>query len=379
MRRFIWEDAHWPRLTVDYETAAPAMFSASFALGRVGGALPSLANDEQATVEFDALADTALKTSEIEGERISRDSVRASLARRLHLAAPGELGADDVRADGIVAVTLDAIQNAKAPLTAERLWHWHNDLFPDAPRSLTVGTWRGPGDDPMQVVSGPVQRRRVHFEAPPASAVVGEMNGFLRWIESLDRPLESVAKAALAHLRFLTIHPFADGNGRIGRAIADLILARGATDTTAYVSLSAQIFKERTQYYAALESAQQGSLDVTQWVIWFAGCHERASGATFALIEELLSAAAFWRAHATTDFNTRQRKVLQRYLAGGFEGWLNSSKYSKMADCSQDTAQRDLADLLARNVIIPNAGAARRTSYRLASEFDPNLRRQHER
>jgi Fic family protein len=375
MRRFIWEDPQWPRLTVDYEAAAPALFAASFALGRVGGALPSLADSEQATVEFDALAYTALTTSEIEGERISRDSVRASLARRLHRAAPGELRTDDVRADGIVAVTLDAIQNANAPLTAERLWQWHNNLFPDAPRSLTVGTWRGPADDPMRVVSGPVQRRHVHFEAPAATAVAGEMDAFLTWLESRDRPLESIAKAALAHLWFLTIHPFADGNGRIGRAIADLVLARGATDTTAYVSLSGQILKERTQYYAALESAQRGALDVTQWVIWFAGCYERASRTTFALIEELLSAAAFWRTHATTDFNARQRKILQRYLAGGFEGWLNSSKYSKMADCSQDTAQRDLADLLARGVIIANDGSARRTSYRLTSDFDPNLRR----
>ena len=214
-----------------------------------------------------------------------------------------------------------------------------------------------------------ISRRRRHRRSPR------EMDAFLAWIESLDRPLESIAKAALAHLWFLTIHPFADGNGRIGRAIADLILARGATNTTAYVSLSGQILKERTQYYAALESAQRGALDVTQWVIWFAGCYERASEATFALIEELLSAAAFWRAHATTDFNARQRKILQRYLAGGFEGWLNSSKYSKMADCSQDTAQRDLADLLARGVIIANDGSARRTSYRLPSEFDPNLRR----
>lgn len=375
MRRFIWEDPQWPRLTVDYEAAAPALYAASFALGRVGGALPSLANSEQATVEFDVLADTALTTSEIEGEHISRDSVRASLARRLHRAAPGELRTNDVRADGIVAVTLDAIRNANATLTAERLWQWHNDLFPDAPRSLTVGTWRGPDDDPMRVVSGPVQRRHVHFEAPPAAAVAGEIDAFLSWIESRDRPLESIAKAALAHLWFLTIHPFADGNGRIGRAIADLILARGATDTTAYVSLSGQILRERTQYYAALESAQRGALDVTQWVIWFAGCYERASGATFALIEELLSASAFWRAHATTDFNARQRKILQRYLAGGFEGWINSSKYSKMADCSQDTAQRDLADLLARGVVIANDGSARRTSYRLPSEFDPNLPR----
>jgi Fic family protein len=374
MRRFIWEDPRWPRLAVDYEAAAPALFAASFALGRVGGALTSLADSEQATVEFDVLADTVLTTSEIEGEHISRDSVRASLARRLHRAAPGELRTDDVSADGIVAVTVDAIQDANAPLTADRLWQWHNDLFPDAPRSLTVGT-RGPDDDPMRVVSGPVQRRHVHFEAPPAAAVAGEMDDFLTWVESRDRPPESIAKAALAHLWFLTIHPFADGNGRIGRAIADLILARGATGTTAYVSLSGQILKERTQYYAALESAQRGSLDVTQWVIWFAGCYERASRATFALIQELLSAAAFWRAHATTDFNARQRKILQRYLAGGFEGWLNSSKYSKMADCSQDTAQRDLADLLARGVIIANDGSARRTSYRLPSEFDPNLPR----
>jgi Fic family protein len=241
---------------------------------------------------------------------------------------------------------------------------------------MTVGAWRAAKDDPMRVVSGPVSARVIHFEAPPAARVNDEMRAFLRWFEAPKgakrRRTSPLVHAALAHLRFLTIHPFADGNGRIGRALADLVLARADQQVAPYVSLSRQIRKERAAYYDAISRAQRSGLDATAWVSWFIDCYRRAAADTLRSVDGIIRAAAFWRDHADVEINARQRKVLERYLAGDFEGWLNSRNYRAIAKTSADTAQRDLTDLAQKKLVFANDGKARKTSYRVGPAYDPH-------
>jgi len=359
-----------PPASGDVGRLASALSGTAFEQGEVAGGLRTLGEADRERALLDTLAETAIEASQIEGERLTTNSVRASLARRLAVGG-NRLGHTDPRADGIVAMTVDALQNADAPLTKERLFRWHADLFSDAPRSLTVGEWRTVRDDPMQVVSGPVNARVVHFEAPAASHVDLEMQAFLQWFEA-PSALPPLVHAAVAHLRFLTIHPFSDGNGRIARAIVDLRLARAQPRIASYVSLSRQIRKERAEYHSAIERAQRGDADVTPWSDWFIGCYRRATADTLRSIDDLLRATRFWRERRDVELNARQRKVLERYLGGEFEGWLNSRKYALIAKASSDTAQRDLADLSEKGIILSNGGKARKTSYRLADDFDPN-------
>jgi Fic family protein len=373
VRRFIWEHPKWPDLHVDREAIGEPLLAAAFARGRVAGALGHLGGSDRLAIQADAFTETAVDTSAIEGEEVNRDSVRASLARRLHLPPPDRSSGDDPRADGIASVTVDVTHNAERPLTEERLCRWQSLLFPDPPRSLTVGAWRTAADDPMRVVSGPEGAQKIHYEAPPAARIPHEMESFLAWAES-KHEMPPLVVAGLAHLRFETIHPFADGNGRIGRAIADLLLARGEPETAPYISLSRQILRDKTAYYTALELAQHGSLDVSRWVVWFIDTYRSATETTLQAVAGLQRASAFWREHTDVDFNARQRRVLERYLSGGFEGWINSRKYAAIAKTSTDTAARDLAELVGKGVIIPNEGHGRKTSYRLAGEHDPHWR-----
>jgi Fic family protein len=375
MRRYIWTEPEWPAMTVRLDRIAGQLAAAQFNQGEVAGVLRALGRADRSRAVFDALTETALDTSEIEGEHLTVESVRASLARRLELDHLGR-ATTDLRADGVVAMTIDATLHPAEPLTKERLFRWQSGLFPDGPQSLTVGGWRTSRDDPMQVVSGPVNARVIHFEAPPASRVAQEMKVFLQWFEeprtSPSRRLPALVVAALAHLHFLTIHPFSDGNGRIGRAVADLVVARSEKLVSPYVSLSRQIRKERTEYYEAISRAQRNGLDVTEWVSWFIECYRRATVDTLRSVDGIVRAATFWRDHSGVEINARQRKVLERYLAGDFEGWLNSRKYSTIAKTSSDTAQRDLSDLVDKRVVFPNDGRARKTSYRLDATYDPH-------
>ncbi|MBV8643009.1 MAG: Fic family protein [Candidatus Eremiobacteraeota bacterium] len=375
MRQYLWQQAHWPGLTVDETALGPELDQAAFSAGTVAGLLVALGLEERSRVRFDALADTAIETSAIEGEVLDVDSVRASLARRLALPFAPQTARRDDRAEGVVAVTLDAVQQADRPLTEARLHRWHSLLFPEAPRGLTVAAWRLSSDDPMQVVSKAASIRPVvHFEAPPAARVDDEMTRFLGWFEAPDGPQRPLVRAALAHLWFLTIHPYGDGNGRVGRAIADLALARADRDVAQYVSLSAQIRAERKSYYNAIESAQRGPLDVTPWVSWFVNCYGRAIAHTNETIRDMMRAHSFWREHPNAQINARQRIVLERYLAGGFQGWINTHKYATIAKTSPDTAQRDIAALAAQGILIPTGARGPRTSYRLTGDYDPNVR-----
>ena len=376
MRRYVWQDSGWPKLTVSEAELEPEFTSIAYRAGRVAEVLFQLGRDEQRRVVFDAFTDTAVETSAIEGETLSVASVRASLARRLNMPLTGEISTD-ARADGVVAVTVDAVRRADRELTEARLHHWHTLIFPEPDPQLTIGAWRSRPKDSMQVVSHPERHKpTVHFEAPPGPRVYDEMQRFLTWFASPPAPMQRpLIHAAVAHLTFLTIHPYGDGNGRIGRAIADLTLARHDSEIAEYVSLSRQIRTERKSYYDALEQAQRGPLDVTPWVKWFANCYGRAIDHTLGVGREIIQARSFWTDHANATINDRQRVVLQRYLSGAFEGWISTHKYATLAKTSPDTAQRDIAALVAQKILVANDARGPRTSYRLSDRYDPQIRR----
>jgi len=318
------------------------------------------------------LTDDVVKSSEIEGEILDLAQVRSSIARRLGIDA-GALVPADRDVEGVVEMALDATQHHDRPLTKQRLCDWHAALFPTARKGTTrivVGDWRDDRNGPMQVVSGPIGRERVHYQAPPANSVEREMRAFLDWFNDGNdgeaTPIDPVLKAALAHLWFVTVHPFDDGNGRIARAIADLALARSEDSPQRFYSMSSQIRAERGDYYAILESTQKGDLDVTAWVQWFLACLDRSFDGAEKALAGVLAKARFWDTHRGTRLNDRQRAMINRLL-DGFEGKLTSSKWAALAKCSQDTALRDIADLVDRGILVKEKGGGRSTSYALPS------------
>lgn len=310
-----------------------------------------------------ALTKDVVKTSEIEGQHLNQSSVRSSVARRLGVDI-GALAPADRNVDGVVDMVLDAIQQHAQPLTAERLFGWHAALFPTGFSGLSpirVGTWRDDALGPMQIVSGPIGREQVHYQAPPATQVPAEMARFLAWFNQ-DQSMDLVLKAGIAHLWFVTIHPFDDGNGRIARAVGDMALARADHATQRFYSLSAQIQQERDDYYNLLERTQRGSLDVTDWLAWFLGCLLRAVQSADDMLSSVLYTARFWQHWADTSLNPRQLKVLNRLLEG-FEGKLTNRKWAKIAKCSADTALRDIKGLLTLGVLHKSDAGGRSTSY----------------
>lgn len=311
------------------------------------------------------LTEDVLKSSEIEGEVLDQAQVRSSIARRLGMDI-GALTPADRHVEGVVEMMIDATQRFDQPLTAERLFAWHAALFPTGRSGMTkivVGAWRDASSGPMQVVSGPYGRETVHFEAPTAERLDAEMRAFLDWFNT-ETPGDPVIKAALAHLWFVTIHPFEDGNGRIARAIADMALSRSEGSPRRFYSMSARIQLERKAYYARLEATQKGDLDITAWLEWFLECLDRAIAGADDILATVLAVAGFWDAHSGQAFNDRQRLMLGRLL-DGFEGKLTSSKWATIAKCSQDTAGRDIDDLLKRGVLTKDVGGGRSTSYSL--------------
>jgi Fic family protein len=312
-----------------------------------------------------ALTEDVVKTSEIEGEHLDVESVRSSIARRLGVDI-GALAPVDRHVEGVVEMVLDATADCHAPVTRERLFGWHAALFPTGYSGLSkikVGTWRDDISGPMQVVSGPIGRQCVHFEAPPADRLDAETRRFLDWINaaSMNPPL---IKAGLGHLWFVTLHPFDDGNGRIARAIGDLLLARADGSPQRFYSLSAQIQRERRAYYDILEGTQKRSMDVTEWLVWFLDTLHRAVDQAQHSLDAVFVKTRFWQRWATTPLNERQVKLLNRLL-DGFEGKLTSSKWAAIAKCSPDTALRDINDLLARGVLRKTDAGGRSTGYEL--------------
>ena len=325
-----------------------------------------MSSQDQATLE--ALTADVLKTSEIEGEHLDAETVRSSIARRLGVDA-GALMPADRHVDGVVEMILDATILHATPLTTERLSAWHAALFPTGRSGLTairVGARRDDADGPMQVVSGPMHRRRVHYEAPPAHLLPAEITDFLIWYE-IYQEVDPLVKAGLAHLWFVTIHPFDDGNGRIARAIGDMALARADKSKQRFYSLSAQIQKERKDYYDLLEKTQKGNLDATEWLSWFLSCLLRALQEADQVLTSVLAKANFWRQWAGTPLNERQSKVLNRML-DGFDGKLTNKKWAAICKCLSDTALRDINDLIARGMLRRTETAGRNTSYEL--KFD---------
>jgi Fic family protein len=366
-KHYIWQRNEWPQWTYNHQRLAPLLAQVHLAQGHLLGRMHDLGRDLRDQATLRVLTEDVLKTSEIEGEVLSPDSVRSSIARRLGVDI-GALAPADRHVDGMVDMVLDAVQTHDTPLTAERLFGWHAAMFPAGFSGLTsirVGRWRDDAQGPMQVVSGPVHRQKVHYEAPPAQQLDAEMAEFLRWFNT-DPQEDPVIKAGLAHLWLVTIHPFDDGNGRIARAVGDMALARAEASAQRYFSLSAQIQRERKAYYDLLEATQKGTMDVTDWLEWFLGCLLRAVQGAEQTLSSVLLKARYWQHWASVPMNDRQIKLLNKLL-DGFDGKLTSSKWAAIGKCSQDTALRDISDLLARGVLKKSDASGRSTSYELAA------------
>ncbi|HEY3913212.1 MAG TPA: Fic family protein [Verrucomicrobiae bacterium] len=362
---YIYEHKEWPEFRWEQAETADLLAEVRHQQGRLLGRMEDLGFSLREEATLQTLTEDVVKTSDIEGEKLNAEQVRSSLARRMGIDI-GALAQVDRNVEGIVEVMLDATGKFEAPLTEERLFGWHAALFPtgrSGMHRITVGGWRTDASGPMQVVSGPIGREKVHYQAPAADGLKEEMLRFLEWCNGA-REIDPVIKSALAHFWFVTIHPSDDGNGRIARAIADLMLARSERSSQRFYSMSAQIQRERNVYYEVLEKCQKGTLDITRWVVWFLSCLKRALGASEETLEIVLTKARFWKAHAQEPFNERQRKVVNRLL-DGFEGKLTSSKWAKLTRCSQDTALRDIGELLERGILSKDEPGGRSTSYHL--------------
>jgi len=357
----------WPHFHWNQERLSSPLATLKHRQGRLMGRMEALGFALQEEAVLNTLTQDVLKTSEIEGEILDRDQVRSSIASHLGMDI-GATSPADRNVEGVVEMMLDATQNYTLPLTKKRLFGWHASLFPTGwsnSRHIAIGAWRDDHSGPMQVVSGTVGKEKVHFVAPEAARVDCEMTAFLHWFNA-PPTIDPVLKAALAHLWFVTIHPFDDGNGRIARAIADMALARSDNSPQRFYSMSAQIRAERNDYYLNLKSTQSGALDVTSWMEWFLACLDRAIVGAEATLETVLRKAQFWQVHAGESFNSRQRKILNRLL-DGLDGKLSSSKWAKLAKCSQDTASRDINDLIERGVLVKDQAGGRSTTYSLVS------------
>jgi Fic family protein len=362
---YVHELPDWPKFRWDHKVLADPLAAVRHRQGRLIGRMEGLGFDLRSEATLQTMTEEVMKSSEIEGEILDRDQVRSSIARRLGMDISGLVPSDrDV--EGVVEMMLDATQNYGRGLTDDRLFGWHAALFPtgrSGMHRITVGSWRDDSTGPMQVISGPLGRERVHYEAPKAARVSSDMKQFLDWFNA-ENGIDPVFKAGVAHLWFVTIHPFDDGNGRIARAITDMQLARSEASSQRFYSMSAQIRLERKAYYDVLESTQKGDLDITEWLTWFLACLSRAFDGAEDILAGVLKKARFWDRHAGDPLNERQRDMLNRLL-DGFEGKLTSSKWAKIEKCSPDTALRDITDLLQCGILMKDESGGRSTSYSL--------------
>jgi Fic family protein len=371
--RYIHQLTDWPKLRWREESIAAPLAAVRHRQGRLIGRMEGLGFDLRSEAILTTLTDDVIKSSEIEGEDLNKAQVRSSIARRLGMDISGLVPADR-NVEGVVEMMLDATQKFDQPLTEDRLFGWHAALFPvgrSGMTRITVGTWRNEEGDPMQVVSGPIGWEQVHYEAPDACRLVGEMAVLLKWFEAPPEH-DPVLKAALAHLWYVTIHPFDDGNGRIARAIADMALARSENSPQRFYSMSSEIQQRRKDYYDILEATQKGDLDITGWLLWFLECLDGAIKRSEDVLQHVFAKARFWDMHRDVTLNDRQRQMLNRLL-DGFEGKLNTSKWAKIAKCSQDTALRDIEALIALNILDKEPGGGRSTSYALVTNKSVNV------
>ncbi len=363
---YIHQLKNWPQFTWNEEEITALLARVRFEQGKLLGAMEHLGFEFQSEAVLQTLTQEVIKSSEIEGEILDREQVRSSIARRLGMDIVGIVPSDRY-VDGVVEMMLDATQKYFEELNEERLFSWHASLFPTGRSGMykiIVGDWRKNSiDDPMQVVSGAMGREKVHFQAPNSDLIPHEMNLFLSWFNDEFKG-DPIIKSAIAHLWFVTIHPFEDGNGRISRAIADMQLARADGSSQRFYSMSNQIRQERNAYYNILERTQSGDLDITSWLIWFLECLERAIKSSDIILESVLRKAKLWAKSVALTLNDRQKLMLNKVL-DGFEDKLTSSKWAKIAKCSQDTANRDIQDLIAKGLLVKDEAGGRSTNYLL--------------
>ena len=375
-KQYIWQGLSWPKFRWDDAALLKPLGVSRFQQGSLLTQMKTLGFEVRQQARAEVLIEETLKTSEIEGERLDPIAVRSSVARRLGLTTAGMALTKDQQADGVVQILLDATLNHENMLTAERLFGWHAALFPTGYSGLhkiRVASWRNDRDGPMRVVSGPIGRETIHYEALPAKRLENEMNCFFRWWGESLKEMDGLLRAGVAHLWFVAVHPFEDGNGRVARALTEMALAQDENLSTRYYSLSSQIMAEREEYYEVLEHTNDGDGNITDWLKWFLDCTFRAILKSNKLLSNVMLKARFWEHFAQTNLKERQSKVLTRMLEagpGGFEGRLTNRKYAGMAHVSRATAQRELADLVQKGIIRSNPGGGRSASYDLCwNEF----------
>jgi len=368
---WIFENQDWPNFTWNENILSQKLALIRYRQGLLLGKMESLGFELKQEASLKTLTDDVIKSTAIEGENLNREEVRSSIARRLGLDISGLIPASR-NVEGVVEMMLDATQKFLEPITIERLFNWHAALFPtgrSGMHRIIVGNWRTLENDPMQVVSGPLGREKVHFQAIGADKIAPEIETFLEWFENKN-DMDPVLKAGIAHLWFITIHPFEDGNGRIARALLDMALARADGTSSRFYSLSSQIERERKDYYNQLEQQQRGTLDITGWIEWFLGCLGRAISNAEITLSNVLFKDRLMDKISQKPINDRQRLIINRMLEDDFKGYINTSKYAKLAKCSDDTALRDIQDLKSRGLFIQNPGGGRSTSYHLIEEID---------
>jgi Fic family protein len=372
--QYIWQHPSWPRFRWDNAALMKPLGDCRFQQGSLLAQMRELGLEVRQQARAEVLIEEALKTSEIEGERLDPNAVRSSVARRLGLPTAGLREVRNQHADGVVEILLDATLGYAKELAPERLFGWHAALFPTGYSGLhkiRVASWRDDRDGPMRIVSGPIGKEKVHYEALPAESLDREMKLYLDWWEESHQDLDGLLRAAVSHLWFVAVHPFEDGNGRIARTLTEMALAQDEALDTRFYSLSSQIMADRESYYSVLERTNKGNGDITEWILWFLGCISRAILRSNDLLTNVMQKSRFWHRHAQTKLNERQRKVLNRLLdAGpdGFEGGMTNRKYAGIAHVSRATAQRELADLIEKGVLRTNAGGGRSVSYSLCWE-----------
>jgi Fic family protein len=363
---YIHELESWSNFTWRLDQLILPLSEVHFLQGRILGKMEALGFSLQKEAFLETLTLDVLKTSEIEGERLNAEQVRSSIARQLGLEIAGSIPSDR-HVDGVVEMMLDATQNFNDPLSSDRLFNWHSALFPTGRSGMypiSVGRWRTDKKGPMQVISGAFGKEKIHFQAPDSYKIEPEMALFLEWFNT-NNTLDSVIKAGVAHLWLLTIHPFDDGNGRIARAVTDLLMARSDTSAQRFYSLSAQIQLDRNAYYTILEKTQKGNLDLTEWLQWFLETLIKALKSTDTLLKRVLFKGEFWQKNNLISLNDRQKRMLNKIL-DGFDGHLTSDKWAKISKCSKDTAIRDLNDLLSKNILQKDEAGGRSTRYRMS-------------